>query len=258
MKKQFTQQNITEIFNLNRSIVFQRIFIGAALLFIIMLLSSASFAQMTLTDIRDAYTDSAAPTSNFGSGTSLKGSATLVTQGQTTTAYFQRSYIEFDRSSLTINLSANDVMRATLRLYVNRVNTSAQGGMLLYGVCNTLNESTVTWNTQPNFCTGFIHYSQAITTANQYVTIDVKPVIAQLLNSGSPTFSFYLQPNGGNIAFDSKESGGNPPTLELELIKVNSVTGTGGLTGGGNNGDLLLSIANGGVTTSKIADGAVT
>src|SRR5687767_5273161 len=117
MTKEITQQNTTKIFNLNHNIQ-QRIFTGAALLFIFMLLSITSFAQITLTNIRDAYVDSAVPTSNFGSSTSLKVSTTLTNQGQTTIQYNQYSYLEFDRSSLPTNLSANDIMRATLKLYV--------------------------------------------------------------------------------------------------------------------------------------------
>lgn len=266
MKKQITQQNTTEIFNLNCSIK-RQIFTGAALLFIFMLLSGASFAQsvftdqFTLTDIRDAYTDNTVPTSNFGSNTSLKVSYTTTTQGQTTIQNFQRSFIEFDRTSLPTNLSTNDIVRATLKLYVNKVNAPASNGVYVRPVCNTFNESTVTWNTEP-FCPGFFiptATSQAITTANQYVKIDVKSVITDLLSRGVPTFTFIIYTNtvGGNIAFDGKESGGNVPILELELLKISSITGTDGLTGGGNNGNLFLSIANGGVTTAKIADGAV-
>jgi YVTN family beta-propeller protein len=255
MEKEIKQQNTSKIFNSNRG---RRhgIFTGAALLFIFMLLPITSFAQITLTDLRDTYTDSAAPTSNFGSGASLKVSLISATQGQTTTYNYQRSYIEFDRSFVPVNLSPNDVVRATLKLYVNKV-TVPSNGVHLYPVCGTFNESTVTWNTQPIYCATPTTYSQAITTANQYVTIDVKPIITQLLNSGSSTFTFLLSPAGGNIAFNSKEAGGNSPVLELELIKISSIYGTDGLTGGGNSGDLLLSIANGGVTAPKIADGAV-
>ena len=115
------QKNTIEIFNLNRSIL-RQILTGAALLFIFMLLPVASFAQITLTDIRDTYIDGAASTSNFGNSNSLKVSATSVTQGQNTITYSQRSYLEFDRTFLPTNLSSNDVVRATLRLYVNKTN----------------------------------------------------------------------------------------------------------------------------------------
>jgi hypothetical protein len=257
MTKESTQQNIAKIFNLNHSLL-RRIFTGAALLFIFMLLHTASFAQITLTDIRDAYVDSTAPTSNFGSSTSLKVGITVVTQGQTTSNYYQRSFIEFDKSSLPINLSSSDIIRATLKLYVNKV-TAPLSGMYVYPVCNTFNESAVTWSAQPGACANGTTYSQVITNANQFVAIDVKPLITHLLNSGSTTFTFMLaSPSQGNIAFNSKESGGNSPVLELDFTEINSIYGTDGLTGGGDSGDLLLSIANGGVTTPKIADGAVT
>jgi YVTN family beta-propeller protein len=257
MRKEITRQNTTKIFNLNRSLG-RRIFMGAALLFIFMLLSVVSFAQITLTDIRDTYIDNATPTSNFGSGNSLKVSYSQVTQGQTTTYNYQNSMIEFDRTRLPTNLSANDVVRATLKLYVNKVNVTAPFGVHLDGVCNTFDENTVTWNTASNSCVNGGN-SQAITTANQYVTIDVTVVIRYFLTTARPNFTFLIVPNPPvNVAFDGKESGGNPPVLELELVKVNSVTGTDGLTGGGNDGNLLLSILDGGVTTRKIADGAVT
>jgi len=72
---------------------------------------------------------------------------------------------------------------------------------------------------------------------------------AKLAASGG-TSGQVLGTNGSSLVWQDAGAGGNGD--------ITAVTAGTGLTGGGNSGDVTLSIADGGVTTGKIANGAVT
>jgi outer membrane lipoprotein-sorting protein len=225
----------------------------------VMLLSGITHAQTVLTLTDDAYVDTGTPTINYGSSTSLRVGVISTTQGQTTTTSFQHAYLRFAISPLS-GTPSTEIVRATLKLYVNKV--GAPGSIVTERPCpngTNWNESTIISNNSGSLfgsgsCSSFF---TPVSAANQYVTADVTQMV-QAWVAGAPNQGIRLRASNGNFIFDSKESGGNAATIEVQLTRITSVTGSGGLSGGGTSGAVVLGIADGGVSTPKLADGAVT
>jgi hypothetical protein len=223
----------------------------AAILFIVCLASTTASSQITLPATDDAYVYSQAQNTSFG------GSTTLRLQSLSSPTRSAQVYLKFDLASLPPGTSANDIKAANLKLYVNSASNSPATTTYVYGACANWSEATLRYSNQPNACSFTTNVSNTIWVPGQYVSIDITQALKSWL-AGSANFGLVLSAaQSTDIAFASKESGANPPVIEVELA-IRSVTGADGLTGGGNAGNLVLSIANEGVITAKLADGAVT
>jgi hypothetical protein len=128
------------------------------LLSLICLLSGA-YAQ--LTPSADAYTSTAAPTTNYGAKTLLDVESAS-----------QTAYIRFDLSSIPADYSGANITKATLKLYVNSV--ASAGNFNVDYVNGTWAENTITADLAPALGTT-IAASVPLTAAdkNQYILIDV-------------------------------------------------------------------------------------
>ena len=195
----------------------------------------ASTAEAQITPVGDSYTNSAAPTTNYGAKT------TLNVNGAT-----QASYIQFDLTSIP---STASVSKATLKLFVNAVTT---GGTFDVDYVNgTWQESTIYFNNQPA-PGGFIGSATLTTTSkNQYIPIDVTSAVQAWLNGSEQNNGVTLVAVGNfNANFDSKESTTTSHSPELDVAfgsGSGTITGvtTGpasGLTGGGTSGTVNLSL----------------
>ena len=223
---------------------------AAAILFIGLLASTTSFAQITLPVTDDSNTFSQSQNTTFG------GSTTLRLQSLTSPTRTAYVFLKFDLASLPPGTTANDIKAANLKLFVSS-NTSPSNAAYVYGPCANWTEATLRYSNQPSLCSFIMSVSTTIWVPGQYVSIDITQSL-KLWLAGSANFGLALSPGQPtDVAFASKESGSNPPVIEVELA-IKSVTGADGLTGGGNSGNLVLSIANAGVTTAKLADGSVT
>lgn len=210
--------------------------------------SPASFAQTSLTPTDDAYVDAASPNANFGNNANLRISSPGPNRSS------QMIFLKFSLAELA-GVSPAEVTRATLKLYVNRVNLG--GSVRALEATQAWNEANVTWNNRPGFTCVSVCNGASVSAPNQFVTIDVTPQVQRWLG-GATNFGFALLAEASLVAvFDSKESG-NGPRLEVALTRIISVNGINGLEGGGSSGHLKIGIANSGVTTEKLADGAVT
>jgi trimeric autotransporter adhesin len=210
------------------------------LLISLVCLLSGAYAQ--LTPSADAYTSTAAPTTNYGAKTLLD----VESASQTT-------YIRFDLSSIPADYGSANITKATLKLYVNSV--MAAGSFNVDYVNGTWAENTITADLAPALGTT-IAASVPLTVAdkNQYILIDVTATVQAWL-SGTTNDGIALVGNSPvNATFDSKESTSTSHTAELDIVFAGGGGGGGiagiitangsGLNGGGNSGTLNLSLTN--------------
>ena len=197
-------------------------------------------AHAQLTPSADAYTNSAAPTTNYGAATILDVENANATE---------TVYIQFNLSSIPAGYTGANITKATLKLYVNAVTTA--GSFNVDYVNGTWAEKTITASLAPALGTT-IAASVPLTTAskNQYILIDITSAVQAWLNGSQPNDGVALVANSPlNANFDSKESTSTSHAAELDLVFVGGGTLTGvttasgsGLTGGGSSGTLNLSL----------------
>jgi hypothetical protein len=207
----------------------------AVLLLSTLCLLTGAYGQFTPS--ADSYTNTAAPTTNYGAKTLLD------VDGAT-----QATYIQFNLSSIPTGAA---VSQATLKLYVNAVTTA--GSFEVYSVNGTWAESTLTYDLAPALGS-VIDSNVPLTTAakNQYILINVTSTVQGWVNTPSSNNGLALVAIGTfNAAFDSKENTttSHPPELDIVFAGDGTITGVttaggSGLTGGGTSGTLNLSLTN--------------
>ena len=147
-------------------------------------------SAVTLIPAADAYVNSGAPSTNYGSATQIRVDASPVVN----------SYLKFNVQGLS-----GSVASAQLRIYAN---TGSGAGIQVYGVSNTSwVENTITYSNAPAI--GSLGGSLGGFTAGTWITVDVTPLI-----TGNGTFSLALTGvDGTAISMASRESGANAPQL---------------------------------------------
>ena len=209
---------------------------GSSSLLVFTVMFGVSLAYGQITPSADAYTNSAAPSTNYGANVLLD------LDGAT-----QAAYIQFNLASIPSTYTSADITKATLKLYVNTVPTA--GSFNVDYVNGTWAENTISHNLAPALGTT-IAASVPITTVdkNQFILIDVTPAVQAWL-SGTTNDGIALVANGTfNATFDSKENGSTSHAPELDIVfagggltGVTTATGSG-LTGGGTSGTLNLGL----------------
>jgi trimeric autotransporter adhesin len=209
---------------------------GSSSLLVFTVMFGVSLAYGQITPSADAYTNSAAPSTNYGANVLLD------VDGAT-----QAAYIQFNLASIPSTYTSADITKATLKLYVNTVPTA--GSFNVDYVNGTWAENTISHNLAPALGTT-IAASVPITTVdkNQFILIDVTPAVQSWL-SGTTNDGIALVANGTfNASFDSKENGSTSHAPELDIVfagggltGVTTATGSG-LTGGGTSGTLNLGL----------------
>jgi Collagen triple helix repeat (20 copies) len=153
------------------------------------------------TIVADASVNAAHPSINFGALSNL-----YVGNGNTT-------LIQFDLSSLPAGTTAAQIGHATLRLYINRVNT--QGSINLQPITSTWGEYSVTNATTPTL--GSVSSSFAVSAAGQYAVIDVTTLVQGWLTAPGSNFGVALSSAGANVLFDSKENDETSHVAQLDI-----------------------------------------
>ena len=191
-----------------------------------------AFGQNTPTD--DAYTNTAAPTTNYGTA------ATLGVVSATQTAY-----IRFDLSSIPAGYTSANVAKASLKLYVNAVTTV--GSFNVDFVNGTWSEKTITASLSPALGTTIAaSVPLTKTSSHDYILVDVTSAVGEWLDGTQANDGLALVPNSPlNASFDSKENTAQSHSPELDIVFNGALTGVtagSGLTGGGTKGDVTLGL----------------
>jgi hypothetical protein len=191
-----------------------------------------------ITPSADAYTNTAAPTTNYGAQPLLNvNGATEVT------------FVEFNLASIP---GGATISKATLKLYLNSVTTA--GSFNIDYVNGAWTESKIDRSNAPALG-GAIASSIPITTAqkNQYVLVDITSAVQAWQSGSQANDGIALVANGSfNATFDSKENTttSHPPEVDVVVAGkggVGTITGvttssSSGLQGGGTSGKLNLSL----------------
>jgi hypothetical protein len=201
LRKLFTRPSLyfrRVAMNLRKSL---RAFAG---LFLAMV-STGAWAQIgVLTD--DTYINSAATTTNYGTGTAINVSAA------------QPGLFAFDIASvLPTGVTAAQVSRARLIVFTNRVTT--RGTVNLYQVTSGWKEGTVTYATHPSKQASPLS-SMTVITPNIFLEFVVTGAVQSWITNPSGNFGVELLGSGTtDVGFDSKEATGtsHPAMLEIAL-----------------------------------------
>jgi hypothetical protein len=171
----------------------------------LILVPSAAAAQTTtLTPVVDAYVKADSPSTNYGTGTTLRADASPVVN----------TYLRFDVASLT------GITNAKLRIYANSASTQ---GLVVYAVPDdNWGEMALNYTNAPALA-GKLGESLAAITASSWVTVDVSSYI-----TGNGMYSFWVATPGTTaISLASRESGANAPQLVVTYGGI-SATATPG------------------------------
>jgi len=166
----------------------------------------APFALSQITPSADSYTVTSTPNANYG------GSGQLNVQSPSAT-----SFIRFDLGSIPAGYDGSKIAKATLKLYVNSLNTA--GSFNVDYVIAPWSESTIRANLAPAIG-GPIVGGVAVTTAqrNDYVLIDVTSAVGAWLSGTQANYGIALVPTSPvNVSFQSKENtnASHPPELDI-------------------------------------------
>ena len=204
---------------------------------VLALMPLAGFAQ-TLTPSQDAYY---VP----GNGTNY-GAAASITVGSSSSI----GLVQFDLSTLPAGVTASQVQKATLTLFLNRANVG--GAVDINTVASSWSELTVNGNSPPS-SGSLVATGVAATSANTFLTVDATAAVqgwitSPVANNGfmiaaTPLTSPIVQIDGkttpltsASVQFDSKENQNtsHPATLSIVL----AAAGPAGAPGA--NGHSLL------------------
>jgi hypothetical protein len=155
--------------------------------------------------ISDAHVNSAHPSINYGALSNL-----YVGNGHT-------SFLQFDLSTLPASTISAQVTRATLTVFVNRVNTA--GSVAVSPVTASWGEYSVTSATAP--ATGGAIGSFPVSVAGQFISVDVTTQVQAWLNTPGIANGLALTSGTANAVFDSKENDETAHPARLDVTLVN-------------------------------------
>jgi len=182
-----------------------------ALLVTVLAPSAAHATEVALTN--DAHVNSTRTTTNFGTLANL-----YVGGGN-------NAFLQFDLTTLPASLTASQVSRAILTVYVNRINTA--GAITLSPVTSAWNELTVTYATQPALGTAFTTFTPV--NAGAYITVDVTSLVQGWITTPASNDGIALTSATAAVLLDSKENDETGHSAKLDI--TTTTPGATGATG---------------------------
>ncbi len=164
------------------------------------------------------------------------------------------SFIRFDLSMLPMEVTGNEIQKATLRLFVGVVGRA--GSFDISRVQGDWNEATLSFDT----AAGLVGNVEAIVPvetahANEYLLVDLTALVKEWVDGTLPNDGVALVPVGDvNLQFDSKEAKGTSHDPRLEIVLSATETTTGGVTSVSADSPLLVATP---TTTPHISLGIV-
>jgi hypothetical protein len=155
----------------------------------------------------DAFVNTTLPTNNFGSLPQLNvgGGATAL--------------LRFDLATLPAGVTAKNVVKAQLKLFVNRVGTA--GAIEVQGVNSPWTEVGVTAATVPALAGTGSGTVAAVGSAGQFVSVDLTAKVKEWVTNPGANFGLALTPalsaQETVVFFDSKENTGSSHVAQLDL-----------------------------------------
>jgi hypothetical protein len=178
----------------------------------------------TVTVSADTYVSSSNATVNYGSATALS-----VGEGVS-------ALIAFDLSSLPAGLTASNIEKATLTVFVhNKANTA--GALDLAQVTAPWSEALVTYNNRPTAAAAI--QSVPVSASESYVTFDITLLVRQWVIGSAENYGVEISASAGQpgtvVDLDSKESISTSHSALAEIMLVSmgpqGSPGTPGKTG---------------------------
>jgi hypothetical protein len=161
----------------------------------------------------DASVNSAHPTTNYGSLSNL-----YVGNGNT-------SLLQFDLSVLPSGTAASQVSKATLRLYVNRVNSA--GSVTVSPVSSAWTESAVTYSNAPTIGSSVATFTPS--NPGTFISVDVTSLVQGWVTTPASNYGLALTSAAANVLFDSKENDETAHVARLDITLASQ--GATGATG---------------------------
>ncbi len=197
--------------------MYPRAKLGVLLALLSLCAAVAHAVEPTLT--ADTHVNAALPAVNSGTVSNI-----AVGAGYT-------GLLQFDLATLPTGTTAAQISRATLRLYVNRVDTP--GSITVSPVSSAWSEYAVTYSSLP--AAGSSIGTVAVSQVGSYVTLDITTTVQSWLTSPTTNNGLALTATIAAVQFDSKENDltAHPAQLDITLTSqgATGASGPAGATG---------------------------
>jgi hypothetical protein len=189
----------------------------AVIAVVLVLASAAGDAQATIvTATRDTYISSAAPSTNFGPSETLQVSAS-----STALVWFDVEQV------LPTGTTPQQVVKATLQLWVSRDSPHPAGSMRVVAVQTSWQGAIVVYATRPTYPLTSPVTTTLASGLGYYVLVDVTDIVRGWVTSPATNNGLALlaADNSISVRFDSKENSAtsHPALLDITLLNPSTV-----------------------------------
>ncbi len=142
-----------------------------------------------------------------------------------------RGYLQFDlTSALPAGTASSNIAKATLLLFVNKVNTA--GSIDVHAAAGSWTEGGINGTNAPGISTP-VATAVGVPATGVYIVVDATSIVRDWVGGLLPNNGFVLSANPSNptvsVMFDSKEgtSTSHPPMLDVTLVSMGPAGPTG-------------------------------